>query len=809
MDYIVSGGEISSGIILNNNTMTVLDSGTAVSTTVDFGGSMCVFSGGKANNTAVNSMGSMTVFHGGTAADTTVFSSGRLFVSSGGMVNSTSVSSDGYMYVSSGGTANTVTITPDGVLIVSADASVNSVILSEGGLAQIEGTATVIIVEEDGWLNLCKGGQAIGVTVNAGSIKVSTGGQMTSTVINSGGSLNIYSNGQAVNTEIDSGGCMKVFSGGTATNTTILKDGDMYVSKGATVINAEVNACGYMLLRSGATIEGVKENGGYVDIQNGANVGFLSNTFSGLTLSDSATVHSMTKAVDIILETNGILTVFSGGTVNSITQKTRGSIIVSSGGTMTGRIMLEDGAVTSAEEGSILDFDISDLTPEAGARVNRLSIIQGTPLYTLTVCDGQENGVYILAEEAIAFGGTITVMNTSGTGLGTLMVGETLKIGDKDCTLNLSDSALTLVVSTKSPVPEDLVGTKDRVSWKTAEAGRCVVEYSVDNFLHGIQVTAATNALDMLALPAGTYQWRVRIEDSDQWAEGNEIISDSIPGAPKVLQSNPDGDGDVFFATAGETWEVGYYARHVGSIDDWNGTNEIASANGRNRIKNFFFGSDDANVLCLTDDENGDAVFVDDEFTELPEEIETQQSRIARINEIRCGAGNDIVDMTSQRLGYVGNGLTIRGGAGNDTIWANKGGNKLFGDAGNDRIVGASGNDVIAGGIGNDRMHGGGGDDVFTFCDNWGTDTVEQIATGSVTLWFVSGSEVNWDENSLTYTDGDNSVTVTGVTADRITLKFGDDGSEAFAALSGTGAFLGFTSDLVFEETGKGLLASL
>ena len=56
------------------------------------------------------------------------------------------------------------------------------------------------------------------------------------------------------------------------------------------------------------------------------------------------------------------------------------------------------------------------------------------------------------------------------------------------------------------------------------------------------------------------------------------------------------------------------------------------------------------------------------------------------------------------------------------TIWANKGDNLLFGDAGNDRIVGASGNDVIAGGIGNDSMHGCGGDDVFTFCDNWGSE---------------------------------------------------------------------------------------
>ena len=153
--------------------------------------------------------------------------------------------------------------------------------------------------------------------------------------------------------------------------------------------------------------------------------------------------------------------------------------------------------------------------------------------------------------------------------------------------------------------------------------------------------------------------------------------------------------------------------------------------------------------------------------------------------------------------------VVIRGGDGDDVIWANKGDNLLFGDAGNDRIAGASGDDVIVGGIGNDSMHGGGGNDVFTFCDNWGMDTVEQLETGKVTLWFVSGSLDNWDEASLTYTDGENSVKVSGVTADKVTLKFGDDGSAQFASLTSMGAFFDATSERIFEESGKGILASL
>ncbi len=335
------------------------------------------------------------------------------------------------------------------------------------------------------------------------------------------------------------------------------------------------------------------------------------------------------------------------------------------------------------------------------------------------------------------------------------------------------------------------------------------VEYSADNFEHIITFAVTTPSLDAFRMPGGTYQMRVKQEDSDEWLTGDPIVSEETGDAPQLVKSDADGNADVFFANAVGTWESGYLAQHAGSIGDWGGTNEYAGLYGKNKLADIIEGSDDTNILLMSDDENGDSLFVDDIYTDLPGSIAEQQARIARIDEIRAGFGDDIVDMTSQRFEYVGDGLTIRGGDGNDVIWANKGGNLLFGDAGNDRIVGASGNDVIAGGIGNDRLHGGGGEDIFTFGENWGTDTVEQLATGKVTLWFASGDESKWDASTLTYTDGDNSVTVSGIAADRVTLKLGDDGSDQFAALSGIGAFFDATSERIFEESGKGILASL
>ncbi len=335
------------------------------------------------------------------------------------------------------------------------------------------------------------------------------------------------------------------------------------------------------------------------------------------------------------------------------------------------------------------------------------------------------------------------------------------------------------------------------------------VEYSADNFEHVITFAVTTPSLDAFRMPTGTYQMRVKQEGSSEWLTGDSIIAPESDIEPQLINSDADGNADVFFAHTVGTWESGYLAQHVGTINDWTGTNEYAAVYGKNKLADIIEGSTDANILLMTDDDNGDTLFVDDIYTAFPGGVAEKQSRIAQIDEIRAGAGADIVDMTSQRFEYIGEGLTIRGGEGNDTIWANKGDNFLFGDAGNDRIVGASGNDVIAGGIGNDRLHGGGGEDIFTFCDNWGSDNVEQLSGGSVTLWFTSGSEANWNTEMLTYTDGENSVKVSGVTADKVTLKFGDDASDQFAKLSSMGAFFDATTERIFEESGKGILASL
>lgn len=64
---------------------------------------------------------------------------------------------------------------------------------------------------------------------------------------------------------------------------------------------------------------------------------------------------------------------------------------------------------------------------------------------------------------------------------------------------------------------------------------------------------------------------------------------------------------------------------------------------------------------------------------------------------------------------------SIRGGAGNDTIYASDSDTKMFGGTGNDRLFS---------GAGNDSLTGGPGSDVFSFSQNFGNDVITDFVAG-------------------------------------------------------------------------------
>ena len=435
------------------------------------------------------------------------------------------------------------------------------------------------------------------------------------------------------------------------------------------------------------------------------------------------------------------------------------------------------------------------------------TVFTGNTTYSLLLPEHPETGYYcitnISTDSPVFETFSITVTTANGNVLGDLTInGDAICSNGFEYSLYNQDATIYFNVNESSEPYE--ITTQE---WDGAD-GTYIVEYSRDDFQTAVRVSVDSTAVDSFAMPSGDYQWRVRPQDSGEWtAEGTLAVKDEKDNDPKHIASNDNAITDVFFTKPRGTWNGGFKAFHNGSMDGWQGTNESVSLRDKNKLADIIEGSNDANVLLMTDDANGDALFVDDIYSALPGDILEQQSRLAKIDEIRAGAGDDIVDLTSQEFMYVGGGMTVRGGLGDDVIWANNGDNWLFGDTGNDRLVGAAGNDVISGGAGNDSLHGGGGNDIFAFGGDWGKDTVEQLANGKVTLWFDNGDESKWDATTLTYQDGDKSVHVSGVAAEAVTLKFGDDGSGKFTDLLSAGAFAEFTSEKIFEDRNRGMLA--
>ena len=348
-----------------------------------------------------------------------------------------------------------------------------------------------------------------------------------------------------------------------------------------------------------------------------------------------------------------------------------------------------------------------------------------------------------------------------------------------------------------------------KLTWDSvAGATGYIVECSTDNFEHYIRINSTNNSLDSFQLPAGNFQWRVRLENSNEWiAEGSLDVA-STSNVARLVKSNEDGNLDIFFANPSGIWSKSFEARHIGSSNSWSGTKEIVDLEGKNKLNDIFYGSSDANILIMTDAENGDALFIDDIYSAMPGNSKEQLARIEQIKEIRAGAGDDIIDVTTQRFQYNGESLKIYGGLGNDTIWANNSNNILFGDAGSDRLVGGTNSNVFVGGQGDDSMYGCGTENIFCFGGSFGNDTIEFVGSGTIVLWFgdltLNEITISYENNNTILTSKNGTITVENFNLTNDCLRFGaaqfSSEYDKFVAL---GAFSEESSTLAWEELKK------
>ncbi len=255
----------------------------------------------------------------------------------------------------------------------------------------------------------------------------------------------------------------------------------------------------------------------------------------------------------------------------------------------------------------------------------------------------------------------------------------------------------------------------------------------------------------------------------------------------------------VFYAEPSGTWRGNYKA--------WNAnTGEYMSIVGKGRFDGIYMGAPKPSMIMLTSED--DALFVDDIFSAFPEG-NARQSRISSVAEIRAGDGDDIIDMTNEHFTDSNAQITLRGGAGNDIIWAANDGVRLFGDVGDDILVGGFGNDIICGGTDDDTLRGLGGIDIYAFGFDSGNDTII-LDDGDFLLWFDEGISLSDDDITI---DGDSAVisfgmlstiTVNNLPDGSLTDRFlcGDCGEHAgmtYAALADLGAFDSDTTARIFN----------
>ncbi len=466
--YATFASNTIEGFVLSNFTsMTVHKNTIANSTTINGGGAMYISSGGTANSTTINSDGYMDISSGGTATNITANTNagigitvasnthiqgiynGSAFEMKEAFISGYTIHYDCNMNISSGGTANNTTIS-GGRLYISSGGTANSTTISGGDMRIVSGgIANSTIINPHGDILIYSGGTANSTTVNSGGhLYISSGGVANSTTINYGGNMRISSGGTANSTTIHYGGDMLIYSGGVANSTIINPHGDMLIYSGGTANSTTINGGGDMYISSGGTAANIIENGGYVYIEKGAYATFASNTIEGVVLSyTSMTVHKNTIANNTTIN-NGYMYIYSGGVANNTTIKSYGDMYIFSGGIHRGNLQIESGAVVLAFSGGIIDFTVADRKESDGYLINNLSLITGTPTYTITVSEDQAAGTYKLAQGASALNGTISIC-TEDTCFGSLTVnGDVLTVDGVTYDLNNVDGDLTLTITT-------------------------------------------------------------------------------------------------------------------------------------------------------------------------------------------------------------------------------------------------------------------------------------------------------------------------------------------------------------------------
>lgn len=560
--------------------------------------------------------------------------------------------------------------------------------------------------------------------------------------------------------------------------------------------------------------------------------------YSSWTEAVEITVNNTQETVTESYLANGILaeqtidsefTLLSGGVMSDVAVSADGNLTLEKGSILTGTLSIEEEGSVEVISGAGLVFDVSALEEEnPRGFIDNFAAINGTLQLVVAVSEEQPYGTYILAENVEEWEYPLAIKVKAGNEvLGTFDDEEKEFVyKDKAYSLDFSKDDKQLLFSVTEAIRTEMAEDGSTgLRWHAPTgAGGYVVELSQsEDFNSRTQLFVdVKNNLEIITPLEEDLYWRVLAPGlEDTFTNGGQIRSGTLSDTPKVYEGKgEEKDVSIFFAKSSGVWGAGFAARHMGQNEEM--TIKDVELEGKVRYQDIFQGNkadESVNILYLSDDENGDAFFIDDIYTAFPDE--EARGRFSDLDHIYAGAGNDIIDMTSSNYESANKGIFLHGGSGDDTLWSDSE-SFLFGDEGNDTIIGSDGVDYISGGAGNDRLHGGGGNDFFLYGapDTWGNDVIYQLSEGAVNILFTS-DDANFLENndiSIEYDperiitvyryDENNSITFFGREPDQI-VQIDPADAEKFDLAYTYGGFEASSSEKIFEEMGenKGLLA--
>ncbi|MBQ4329487.1 MAG: AIDA repeat-containing protein, partial [Lentisphaeria bacterium] len=505
--------EMTGCLLLDDNTGNIISSGSEISditvSKYNQSSTLMVFNGGVAKNITISNQYrqyvGVAVFDGGVASSLTVSSGGQARILSGGSVLEANVKQWGMLLIEQGGYASNVNLD------------------WRGGIGMMIAPGTYIAGTSDGNKFEMNNGYLNGFSANGYT------------------NLTVVSGGEAVNCSIECA-TMNV-KGGTVRNISLYSSGSIDVNKGvATSLYFGSGASGWI------GSEGIADNTsiykGRMEVYGGGSVTHTTVSYGSFYIYSGGTANNTTLTGDYY--SRGYMYIYADGKANDTTVKSGGYMCISSGGVHRGSLQIESGATVSAYSGAIIDFTVADRKTEDGYLINDLSLIQGTPTYTVTVSAEQELGTYKLAQGASSFNKTVSIGDGT-VNYGSITVnGEDFVYNGVNYSLDQTNGNLTLTIEKYldiTPPTLTISGnttapTNQNVVLSISANENCTILYNINNgewltYSGGITVTAN-----------GT----VNIKATDEAGNISEksVIIDKID---KIAPNKPTTSADITTAT--------------------------------------------------------------------------------------------------------------------------------------------------------------------------------------------------------------------------------------------------------------------